>query len=178
MRVANCSSLPVLWRSNRFCATVLNQCWLSLTNEFDHGGNLVGGPNDYNRPNDPLVSQGSAVSDAPPPRPGWGSREFHVQKPWPKNGLTEDMYFNRLGVDADGKRWGPVLPTRLTEICRFSEDAGTYSPWLANCLAYQSIAYGDGMTFHCEDGKYSRLLGPNQAACCQAAMRSLARAEF
>jgi len=163
---------------NRFCATVLNCCWLSLTNEYDHGGNLVGTPNDYNRPNDPIVSQGSAVSDAPPPRPGWGSREFHVQKPFPKIGLCEDMYFNRIGFDADGKQWGPVLPTRLTEICRFNEDPNAYNPWLANCLAYQSMAYGDGMTFHCEDGKYSRLLAPNQARCCASAMAVLASAEM
>ncbi len=160
-----------------FCATVNNTCWLSLTNEFDHGGNLVGSPNDYSRPADPLVSQGSAVSDAPPPRPGWGSREFHVQKPWPKIYLCEDMYFNRLGVDADGHQWGPVLPTRLTEGPRVSEDAGLYTAWGARCLAHESIAWGDGMTAHTEDAKYSRLLGPNQAAWTKAAMDVLAAAE-
>jgi len=151
--------------------------WVSLTNEWDHGGNLVGTPNDYARPRDPLVSQGSAVSDAPPPRPGWGRREFHVQKDWPKIGLCEDMYFNRLGVDADGRQWGPVLPTDLSEGPRFSENTALYTPWLAACLAHQSVGYGDGETFHCEAGKVSQLLPPNQAQCAATAMTILAEAE-
>jgi hypothetical protein len=147
--------------------------WISLTNEYDHGGNLVGSPNDYPRPSFALASQGSAVSDAPPPRPGWGRREFHVQKPWPKIYLSEDMYFNRCGVDADGHVWGPVLPTDLSEGPRFSEDAGLYTPWGATCLALQSAAWGDGQTFHCEGGKNGQMLGPNQAQCCLAANTAL-----
>ena len=172
--LGKCQDFWARW--NVETATIPNR-WISLTNEYDHGGNLVGTPNDYARPADPLVSQGSAVSDAPPPRPGWGRREFHVQKPWPKIYLCEDMYYNRLGVDADGHGWGPVLPTDLSEGPRFSEDAGLYTPWGARCLAHQAVAWGDGLTFHCEDGKWSRLLGPNQAACCAATMAVLSSAE-
>jgi hypothetical protein len=171
--LAQCQDFWARW--NQVTAPISNK-WISLTNEFDHGGNLVGSPNDYARPNDPLVSQGSAVSDAPPPRPGWGRREFHVQKLWPKIGLCEDMYFNRLGVDADGHQWGPVLPTDLSEGPRFDETNPFTTDWLSACLASQALAYGDGLTFHCDDGKWGRLLQPRQASCCRAAMRVLERA--
>jgi hypothetical protein len=172
--LGKCQDFWARW--NDATAAISNK-FISLTNEYDHGGNLVGVPHDYARPSDPLVSQGSAVSDAPPPRPGWGRREFHVQKDWPKIYLCEDMYYNRLGVDADKTVWGPVLPTDLSEGPKFSEDASLYTPWGAQCLAHESIAWGDGMTFHCVDGHDSRLLGPNQAACCAAAMAVLAAAE-
>lgn len=172
--LAQCQDFWAHWNA----ATIdIPNRWISLTNEYDHGGNLVGSPDDYARPPDPLVSQGSATSDAPPPRPGWGRREFHVQKPWPKIGLCEDMYYNRLGVDADGHQWGPVLPTDLSEGPRFDETNPYTTDWLSACLAYQSIAWGDGMTFHCNDGKWGRLLQPRQASCCQAAMRALEGAQ-
>lgn len=146
----------------------------SLTNEFDHGGNLVGSVNDYARPGYALVSQGSAVSDAPCPRPGWGFREFHVTKPFPKIYLCEDMLFNGLGVDADGTRWADAKPIVLTETPRF-DDANLYTDdKLAACLAHESLAFGNGMCLHTDSGKFSRLLTERQASCAQTAMRILA----
>lgn len=148
----------------------------SLTNEFDHGGNLVGSPNEYPRPAYPLVSQGSAVSDAPPPRPGWGFREFHCAKDFPKVYLFEDELFNGLGVDADGQRWGDPKPIVYTEGKRFKEDDPVTDEKLARTYAYESLALGEGVTIHTEDGKYSRLLGPRQASCVKTAMEILNRA--
>lgn len=147
----------------------------SLTNEFDHGGNLVGSPSDYTRPAYPLVSQGSAVSDAPPPRPGWGYREFHCAKDFPKVYLFEDMLFNGLGYDADGHQWGPSLPIVYSEGRRFKEEDPITDEKLAACYAHEAVAIGDGVTIHTEDGKYSRLLGPRQARCVKVAMDILAK---
>jgi hypothetical protein len=148
----------------------------SLTNEFDHGGNLVGSPNDYARPVYPLVSQGSAVSDAPPPRPGWGFREFHCAKDFPKVYLFEDELFNGLGVNTDGGRWGDPKPIVYTEGRRFKEDDPITDKKLARTYAYESLALGEGLTLHTDDGKYSRLLGPRQASCVKTAMTILGAA--
>jgi hypothetical protein len=149
--------------------------FVSLTNEYDHGGNLVGTPNDYHRPGFALVSQGSAVSDAPPPRPGWGWREWHNLRDYPKCFLFEDMFYNRDGVDADGHVWGPHKPTVLTECNRFDEITPHYDERLARQLAYQSLAFGSGMCVHTEDGKWSRLLGPRQQRCVRVVMDILNR---
>lgn len=150
----------------------------SLTNEFDHGGNLPSGssPNDFARPGYALLSQGSAVSDAPPPRPGWGYREFHCAKDFPKVYLFEDMLFNGLGFNADGSQWGPTLPIVYSEGRRFSETDPVTDEKLAACYAHESLAFGCGVTIHTDDGKYSRLLGPRQASCVTTAMNILGRA--
>lgn len=150
---------------------------LSLTNEFDHGGNLVGSVNDYRRPPFALCSQGSAVSDAPPPRPGWGIREFHCLKPWPKIFLHEDMLFNREGVDANGARWGDAKPTYLSECARFEEGLPETDERLARTLALESAAFGEGFVFHNEFGKDGRMMGARVARCCQTAMDLLIRIE-
>lgn len=149
---------------------------ISLTNEFDHGGNLVGTVNDYPRPDIELVSQGSANSDAPPPRPGWGFREFHCLKEWPKIFLFEDQLFNREGVDSDGSTWGPKKPTYLSECYRFSETNPYTDERLARTLAYESLAFGSGMVLHNDEGKYSRLMTPRIASCCKTAMDVLSGA--
>lgn len=146
---------------------------VSLTNEWDHGGNLVGSPNDYARPGIELVSQGSAVSDAPPPRPGWGIREFHCLKAWPKIFLFEDQLFNREGVDAGGATWGPRKPTYLSECFRFSETDTYTDERLARTLAYESLAFGSGMVLHNDSGKYSQVMTPRIAACAQVALTIL-----
>jgi hypothetical protein len=148
---------------------------ISLTNEFDHGGNLVGSPDDYPRPNIELVSQGSAVSDAPPPRPGWGFREWHNLRGFPKAAIIEDMWFNREGINADGSTWGPRKPIVFTECERFEEDKGFTDERLARTLAYESMAFGSGMVFHNDPGKYSHLMSPRVARCCETAMRVLER---
>lgn len=149
----------------------------SLTNEFDHGGNLVGSVNDYARPPFALCSQGSAVSDAPPPRPGWGIREFHCLKPWPKIFLHEDMLFNREGVDADGKRWGDPKPIYLSECARFEEGLPETDERLARTLAFESVGIGEGMVLHNEFGKDGRMIGARVARCIETAMTCLAHAE-
>lgn len=149
---------------------------VSLTNEYDHGGNLVGSPNDYPRPEGIVCSQGSAVSDAPPPRPGWSFREFHCAKDYPKVYLFEDILFNGLGVDADGHRWADAKPIVYTEGRRFKEDDPITDEKLARTYAYESLALGEGLTLHTEDGKYSRLLGPRQSRCVKTAMTILAAA--
>lgn len=149
---------------------------VSLTNEYDHGGNLVGSVNDYPRPNIELVSQGSAVSDMPPPRPGWGVREMHVLKPWPKSAMIEDMYFNREGVDVDGTTWGPRTTIYLSECVRFEENNPQTDERLARDLAHASLAYGNGLVMHNEFGKDGRVMGPRVARCVQTAMDVLSRA--
>ncbi len=140
---------------------------VSLTNEYDHGGNLVGTVADYPRPEIELVSQGSAVSDAPPPRPGWGFREFHCSKPYPKGYLFEDQLFNREGVDADGTRWGPRKAIYLSEGVRFSETDPFTDERLARTTAYEALALGEGMVIHNDFGKYSQLMGPRVARCAK-----------
>lgn len=148
---------------------------VSLTNEFDHGGNLVGTVSDYPRPQIELCSQGSANSDAPPPRPGWGFREFHCLKTGPKRFLCEDMLFNREGVNADGSVWGPAKPIYLSECTRFAEDNPETDERLARTLAYESKAFGEGMVFHNDRGKVSELMTPRIERCARTAMSILAQ---
>lgn len=148
---------------------------VSLTNEYDHGGNLVGTPNDYPRPQIELCSQGSAVSDAPPPRPGWGFREFHVLKQWPKMALIEDMWFNQEGVDVDGHVWGPRKPAYLSECVKFREHDPRTDERMARTLAHASLGYGQGLVFHNEDSYYSRLMRPRIERCAKTAMDVLGR---
>ena len=168
------------------CATfapITNKFNVSLTNEYDHGGNLVGRPRnatdgiDYSPAPFALCSAGSAVSDAPPWRPGWGIREFHCLKDWPKIFLCEDMLFNREGVDADGHTWGPRKPTYLSETFRFDESNPYTDERLARTLALESSAFGEGLVMHCEDAKWGRVLGPRQASCVKTAMDCLIKVE-
>lgn len=156
---------------------IVNKFNLSLTNEWDHGGNLVGSLDDYTRPPFALCSQGSAVSDTPPPRPGWGIREFHCLKPWPKIFLCEDMLFNREGVDADGHRWGEAKPTYLSECARFEEGLPHTDERLARTLAFETIGLGEGFILHNEFGKDGRMMQPRVARCVETAMRCIADAE-
>lgn len=167
-----------LWNQQIATLTpITNKFNVSLTNEFDHGGNIVGTVNDYARPPFALCSQGSAVSDAPPPRPGWGIREFHCLKDWPKIFLCEDMLFNREGVDADGHAWGPRKPTYLSECPRFEEGLPQTDERLARTLALESVAFGEGLIFHNEFGKDGRLMGARTARSCGVAMDLLAKVE-
>jgi hypothetical protein len=155
----------------RVCDAVRGQAnvFLSLTNEFDHGGNLVGQPGDYAKPAGILSSQGSAVQDGTPPSPGWDWREWHAADD-PTHFSHEFYIWKGLSTG------GTPKPTVISEHGRRINE-GNADPDYIRTLTYASLANGCGLTIHCEDGKYSRMLGPNQAACVQTATRILAKGE-
>lgn len=139
----------------------------SLTNEFDHGGNLVGNPNDYARPGYALLSQGSAVQDATPPCPatgkgaGWGYWEWHA--------ADEPTKFSHEYYIWQGLSTGAIKPCVISEHGRRINEGNADLNYIRS-MAFASCANGCGMTVHTEDGKYSRLVGPNQAACIKTVM--------
>ena len=139
----------------------------SLTNEFDHGGNLVGNPDDYARPGYALTSQGSAVQDATPPCPstgkgaGWGYWEWHA--------ANEATKFSHEYYIWQGLSTGAAKPCVITEHGNRINEGNADANYIRS-MAFASNANGCGMTVHTEDGKYSRLMGPNQSAMVKTAM--------
>lgn len=169
--LAQCQNFWARW--NDACQPYWNK-FISLTNEFDHGGNLVGQPNDYARPGDQTVSQGSAVQDKTPPCPkegtgaGWGIWEWHAADLPTK---FDHEYYIWQGLST-----GAVKPCVISEHGRRINEGNLDLDYVRS-LTYASLANGCGLTMHTEDGKYSRLLGPNQAQAVQTAMSILAVAQ-
>jgi hypothetical protein len=64
---------------------------------------------------------------------------------------------------------GAVKPCVITEHGRRINETNA-DPDYMRSLAFASLANGCGMTVHTEDGKYSRLVGPNQAAMIKLVM--------
>lgn len=139
--------------------------FVNLTNEFDHGGNIVGRPDDYPRLSGMLVSQGSAVQDATPPSPGWNYFEWHAADSPTK---FSHEYFIWKGLSTGGTPKPAVISEHGRRITEQNADED-----YIRSLAYASLANGCGLTVHPEDGKYSRLLGPRQASCVKTAMAIL-----
>lgn len=151
---------------------------LALGNEWPKNGF---NPSDFARPEGLTVSQGSALSDAPPPLPGWDFREWHGRRDWPKVHVsTEDMFYVSEGIEnQDGHfvQAYPPAPAIHDEPMGFAEvdipGRRSTDSLLARRLGYASLAHGNGSTFHSEDGIYSRLLGPIQQQCSRAMFGAL-----
>lgn len=142
----------------------------SLTNEFDHGGNLVGRPDDYPNPGG-LASQGSAVQDATPPCPALGTGSGY--QIWEWHAADSPTHFDHQYYIWQGLSTGRAMPCVISEHGRRVTEQNLDLNYLRT-LAYSSQAFGCGMTVHSEDGKYSRVLGPNQALGVKTVMDILA----
>lgn len=142
---------------------------VSLTNEFDHGGNLVGVPNDYPMPPGMLSSQGSAVQDATPPCPKLGTGSAYQIFEW--HAADDPTHFSHEYYIWQGLSTGRILPTIITEMRRL--DPGTVDLNYVRTITYASLANGCGLTVHTGHGKYSQLLAADEAAGVSTAMEIL-----
>lgn len=120
-----------------------------------------------------IASQGSALSDAAPPMPGWGVRMWHGRRDYPKSFMSfDDAIYVGRGLDEHVHQYAPVAPVVHDEPIGFAEvevpNRRSTDPILAQCLMLTGRAYGAGATFHCEDGIFSRPLGPVQQTCARA----------
>lgn len=139
----------------------------SLGNEWPKNGFQ---PDHFARPSLLICSQGSTTSDAAPPMSGWNYREWHGRRDYPKVWVSaDDMMFVGKGIDEGGHQYAEAKPIIHGEPIGFAEvnipGRRSTDSRLARSLAIDSKAHGNGGVFHCEDGMYSRLLGPIQQIC-------------
>lgn len=127
------------------------------------------------------ASQGSEVADTPPPMPGWGEREWHGRRDFPKYlESSGDLTYVSRGLrqtDAGWEKYAPDAPGHHSEPLGAAEvviPGRRYTdPEIARRLALDALAHGDAFTFHAEDPIYSRPMGPRQQACARAAFEVL-----
>jgi hypothetical protein len=136
-------------------------------------------PRAFDRPSGvrTLWSRGSGLADEAPPGPYWDFAGWHGRRDWPKVlASNEDMVYVQWGISFGGPANQPVAMVADEPIgAAENEDPGRRT---ANCdliatLAYSSRAYGRGMTYHSEDGLFSRPLGPRQAECADVFTESM-----
>jgi hypothetical protein len=157
------------WQQVRAELEPIPSVLLGLGNEWPKNGF---DPNAFSQPS-VIASQGSTTSDAPPPMPGWGVRMWHGRRDHPKVWISaEDMFFVGRGITADGHQYAPPAPVVHDEPIGFAEvdipNRRSTDPQLAEAMMLTGRAFGAGATFHCEDGMFSRLLGPQQQICAKA----------
>ena len=155
------------------CDCLRGKAFVSLTNEFNHGGNLVGRPDDYPNPGG-LASQGSPVSDNTPPSPAQGTGSGY--QIWEWHAADDPTKFSHEYYIKWGLSTGRVMPCVISEHSRRIQEGAVDLNYI-RCLTHASMANGDGLTVHTEDTKYSRLMGPNQAGAVRLAMSLLANGQ-
>jgi hypothetical protein len=161
----------------RVCDTIRGRpgVFVSLVNEWKKNGI---DPFRFQRPRDLIVSQGSGLGDEPPPMPGWSYREWHGRRDWPKVLFSnEDAWYVGAGYNARGALVFPAVPVVMNEDIGFAEapspNRRSTDPQVARVIALTAVAWGAGATFHCEDGIFSRPLGPIQRQCAAAFFKGL-----
>lgn len=157
------------WQQVRGQLEPVESVLIGLGNEYPKNGF---DPNAFSRPS-VIASQGSTTSDAAPPMPGWGVRMWHGRRDYPKVFMSaDDMVYVGRGLDGDGHPYAPEAPMVHDEPMGFGEveipGRRSTDPVLAQCLMLTGKAYGAGATYHCEDGIFSRPLGPQQQTCARA----------
>jgi hypothetical protein len=157
------------WQQVRGQLEPIESVLLGLGNEWPKNGF---DPHAFSRPG-VIASQGSTTADAAPPMAGWGVRMWHGRRDYPKVWISaEDMFFVGMGIESSGHQYAPVAPVVHDEPIGFAEvnipGRRSTDPRLAQSLMLTGRAFGAGATFHCEDGMFSRLLGPQQQVCARA----------
>jgi len=149
---------------------VHDNTFIELVNEYPKNGIS---PGNFTQPIGINSSQGSNLSDAVGPRPGWTYHTFHGRRSWPKVLLSsiDPAVFIARGIDVDNNVTGLPKPFIHDEPIGFAEvnisGRRSNDPKLAAELAYDSLKYGGG-TFHSESGIRSEPLGPVQKECARA----------
>lgn len=124
-----------------------------------------------------LWSRGSGLADEAPVGPYWDFAGWHGRRDWPKVlASNEDMVYVQWGISF-GPGGNPPVAMVADEPIGVAEydQPGRRT---ANCdiievLAHSAKAFGRGMTYHSEDGLYSRPLGPKQSECADVFSESM-----
>jgi len=152
------------------CDTLRDKAFITLVNQWNHAGNLVGNPNDYPNPGG-LVSQGSANEDTNPPNPTDGSGAGYQFWEWCSS--VNPTHLSHEYFIWQGLSTGRILPCVISEPGTRLEEGGVNLD-LLRTLTHASMANGMGLTIHSTPGKYSQLLGSNIANAVRLSMSLLA----
>lgn len=155
------------------CDRLRGKAFITLVNQWNHGGNLVGRPNDYPNPGG-LSSQGSANEDTNPPNPTDGTGNGYQFWEWcsavNQTHLSHEYYIWK------GLSTGRAMPCVISEPGLRLEESGVDLDH-ERTETHASLANGCGRTVHSTAGKYSQLLGPNVAAAVKLSMSLLANGQ-
>lgn len=159
--------------------------FIELVNEYPKNGI---NPLDFTRPTvlgRVLFSRGSNVSDTDPPYPAWDYSTYHGRRDEPKwKTQGNELHFIKIGHPSDGGNpaypgtFGPVVANEPkggaeSEAPGDGDDAFLPGSRSTNAEDFRRYAadcalWGNGGTFHCQDGLRSKLLRPIQQDCARA----------
>ncbi len=152
------------------CDELRDKAFITLVNQWNHAGNLVGRPDDYQNPGG-LASQGSANEDTNPPNPTDGTG--HGYQFWEWCSSVNPTHLSHEYFIWKGLSTGRVLPCVISEPGHRLEE-GAVDLDALRTLTHASMANGMGLTIHSTPGKYSQLLGPNLIQAVRLSMSLLA----
>uniref|UniRef100_A0A6M3LIR7 Glycoside hydrolase n=1 Tax=viral metagenome TaxID=1070528 RepID=A0A6M3LIR7_9ZZZZ len=140
--------------------------FIELVNEYKQNGIK---PENFSKPSGIISCAGSPLGDEAPPLPAWDYSNIHTRRDTPKwmmQGPESWWYINGfpefVGVHQPVVNDEPIGAGEVNQEGRRTTDASGLAK-----LAMDATAFGNGITFHSEDGIYSRFLGPNQDNCAR-----------
>jgi hypothetical protein len=154
----------------QMCAKLQGHAFITLVNQWNHAGNLVGQPNNY--PNlGGLASQGSANEDTNPPNPTDGTGTGYQFWEWCS--AQDPTHWSHEYYIWKGLSTGRAMPCVISEPGRRLEENAVDLDYVRS-LTHCSMGNGCGLTIHSTAGKLSQLLGPNVANAVKLSMSLLA----
>lgn len=136
------------------CDTLNGKAFITLVNQWNHVGNLVGRPDDYPNPGG-LASQGSADEDTNPPNPQDGSGAGYQFWEWCSS--VNPTHWSHEWFIQKGLSTGRAMPCVISEPGNRLE-VGQVDLDYVRRLTHASMANGMGITIHSTLGKNSQLL--------------------
>lgn len=160
------------------CAEEFNDEWNvlpSLVNEWSKNGIY---PDDFSRPNtNNIWSRGSSVGDAGAPYPGWGYKEWHGRRDWPKVlWSNDDAWYVKEGLrynEDNGhlEQYDRPMPTIVGEPIGFWDrdipNRRSSDPNLAAVMGGTSVYSARGADFMSQEGLRCESFTPRTAECAR-----------